>query len=81
MKGSGSGLPGGLHLVFWKFKTERSEGFWGFVIWIYASSAISKKNVVKDSGGVAGNKKASLCSERIFLGWLGKNNKELNGRK
>ena len=54
VKGSGSGLPGGLHLVFWKFKIEKYEGFWGFVIWMYASSAISKKNVVKVLGRLWG---------------------------
>ena len=54
VKGSGSGLPGGLHLALWKCKKEGSEGFWGFVIWMYASSAISKKIFVKGSGSVVG---------------------------
>jgi hypothetical protein len=41
---------GGSSFGLWKFKIDGNEGSWGFVIWVYASSAISKKNVVKASG-------------------------------
>jgi hypothetical protein len=41
---------GGSSFGLWKFKIDGNEGSWGFVIWVYVSSAISKKSVEKASG-------------------------------
>ena len=63
VEGFGSGLPGGLHLIFWRCRMEGNVGFWGFIDRKYAPSAISKMDVVKGLGPMWGDNTVSVISK------------------